>query len=46
LSTAGRCVIISCMFIGRLGPLAIALLIGNRDETQRIRYPEEEIVVG
>ena len=31
---------------GVAGPLAIALLIGNRDESQRIRYPEEEIVVG
>jgi len=46
LSTAGRCVIIVCMFVGRLGPLAVALLIGNRDESQRIRYPQEEIVVG
>jgi len=46
LSTAGRCIIIVCMFVGRLGPLAVALLIGNRDESQRIRYPTEEIVVG
>ena len=46
LSSAGRCVIIVCMFVGRLGPLAIALLIGSRDECQRIRYPEEEIIVG
>lgn len=46
LSDAGRCVIILCMFVGRLGPLAVALMIGNRDETQRIRYPEEEVVVG
>lgn len=46
LSTAGRVVIIVCMFVGRLGPLVIALLIGNRDDSQRIRFPEEEIVVG
>lgn len=46
LSTLGRLIIISCMFIGRLGPLAVALLIGAREESQRIRYPEEEIVVG
>jgi len=46
LSDAGRCVIIVCMFVGRLGPLAVALLIGNRDEMQRIRYPQEEVVVG
>ena len=46
LSNAGRWVIIVCMYVGRLGPLAVALLIGSRDESQRIRYPEEEIVVG
>ena len=42
----GRWVIIVCMFVGRLGPLAVALLIGTREESRRIRYPEEEIVVG
>ncbi len=46
LSTYGRFVIIACMFVGRLGPLAVALLIGAREENRRIRYPEEEIVVG
>ena len=46
LSTAGQWVIIVCMYVGRLGPLAVALLIGTREESQRIRYPEEEIVVG
>ncbi len=46
LSNAGRWVIIVCMYVGRLGPLAVALLIGSRDECQRIRYPEEEVIVG
>ncbi|MEI7901849.1 MAG: potassium transporter TrkG [bacterium] len=46
LSLAGQWVIIVCMYVGRLGPLAVALLIGTREENQRIRYPEEEIVVG
>jgi len=46
LSNAGRWVIIVCMYVGRLGPLSVALMIGSRDESQRIRYPEEEIVVG
>ena len=46
LSMWGRLVIITCMYVGRLGPLAVALLIGTREESQRIRYPEEEIVVG
>jgi trk system potassium uptake protein TrkH len=46
LSEAGRIVIILCMFVGRLGPLAAALIIGNIDVNQRLRYPEEEVVVG
>ncbi len=46
LSNVGRFVIIVCMFVGRLGPLAVALMIGNREEMQRIRYPHEEVVVG
>ena len=46
LSTAGRWVIILCMYVGRLGPLTAALLVGSRERNPRIRFPEEEIVVG
>jgi len=46
LSSAGRIVIMMCMFVGRLGPLTAALIIGNIDVNQRLRYPEEEVVVG
>lgn len=46
LSECGRWVIILCMYMGRLGPLAVAFMIGNREESLQIRYPEEEIVVG
>jgi Trk-type K+ transport system membrane component len=34
------------MYLGRLGPIVIAMLIGKDFIKQRIRYPEEEIVVG
>ncbi len=48
LSAAGRCIIICCMYIGRIGPLAIAFMIGSGDDYQRGRivYPDGEIVVG
>lgn len=46
LSPAGQFVIIVCMFLGRLGPLAIALFIGNRDARSRVRFPEEPIAIG
>jgi Trk-type K+ transport system membrane component len=34
------------MFIGRVGPLAIALVIGKKEVRQVLHYPEEEVVVG
>jgi trk system potassium uptake protein TrkH len=46
LSHMGQWIIMICMFIGRLGPMTIALLIGSRIVIERIRYPEEDIVVG
>ena len=46
LSTVGRIVIMVCMFCGRLGALAVVLLIGGREERGTIRYPREELVVG
>lgn len=46
LSTVGRIVIMVCMFCGRLGALAVVLLIGGQEERVTIRYPREELVVG
>ena len=46
LSTAGRAVIMCAMFIGRLGALAIVLMIGSRESKRQIRYPNGELVVG
>ncbi|MBO7688963.1 MAG: Trk family potassium uptake protein [Kiritimatiellae bacterium] len=46
LSTVGRVVIMLCMFCGRLGAIAIVMLIGGRDEKATIRYAKEELVVG
>ena len=46
LSRAGEFIIMVCMYIGRLGPMTAALLIGSRKVVERIRYPEEEVVVG
>jgi hypothetical protein len=35
-----------CMFLGRLGPMTAALLVGSRQIVERIRSPEEEVAVG
>ena len=46
LSTIGRVVVMVCMFCGRLGAIAIVMLVGGQDERISIRYPREELVVG
>ena len=46
LSAAGKCVIMVAMFIGRLGALAVVMMIGDREGARHIRYPQEELVIG
>lgn len=46
LSFAGKIVIMVAMFIGRLGALTVVLMIGDRESTSHIRYPQEELVIG
>lgn len=47
LSVAGRLVIASIMFVGRVGPVSLALaLTGQGSKVGSIRYPEEKIGVG
>ena len=47
LNTTGQVIIILGMFAGRVGPLAIALLLAERfSSRERTRYPEAEINIG
>lgn len=46
LTTAGRFIITGTMFIGRLGPLALALALIQRQQPTTYRYPEEAIRIG
>ena len=46
LSTMGKLIITLAMFIGRTGPLTLALAIGLRESKTRYRYPEMHIMVG
>lgn len=46
LSEAGRIIIILTMFLGRVGPLTLAVAIGERDKEGQMRYPEEKILIG
>jgi trk system potassium uptake protein TrkH len=46
LTTGGKIVIIATMFIGRLGPLGLALSLLGREAEQRYKYPEENVMIG
>jgi trk system potassium uptake protein TrkH len=44
---AGKCLMMLMMFIGRLGPLTLAIAVARRGAAQaKIRYPEGKILVG
>ena len=46
LSDAGKLLITTIMYIGRLGPLTIAFALGTREMKRELRYAEERLMVG
>ncbi len=46
LSSTGRLLIIITMFLGRVGPITLAVAIGAQRNQVSIRYPEEEMMIG
>ena len=46
LTSIGRVLIIITMFLGRVGPLTLALALGQKVKHGKYRYPEEKIMVG
>ena len=47
LNTAGKLIIIATMYLGRVGPISLALALNARKKTQNIiKNPTEEISVG
>ncbi|ODS31365.1 MAG: potassium uptake system protein TrkH [Candidatus Scalindua rubra] len=46
LTTSGKIIVSMLIFIGRIGPLALALILGREVAERKIRFPEERIVVG
>jgi trk system potassium uptake protein TrkH len=45
LTAPGKLIIITCMYLGRVGPLTLVLAIGRR-AAQRFEYPEESVMIG
>jgi len=46
LSTFGKIAIILTMFVGRVGPLTLALAVAMREQKIFYKYPEEKVMVG
>ena len=46
LTVLGKVIIIITMFIGRIGPLTLALAIGQRRESIAYEYPDEAVMIG
>jgi len=46
MTSAGKLVIIALMFIGRVGPLTLALFIGMKEQKCLVRYPQEDVIIG
>lgn len=46
LNESGKILIICLMYIGRIGPLTMALAVGGRRARRGFQYPEERIAVG
>lgn len=46
LSALGKILIAITIFIGRVGPLTLALAVGQRVGERRFEYPEENVMVG
>jgi trk system potassium uptake protein TrkH len=45
LSTAGRLIVAAVMFVGRVGPMTVALAIGGRHRAEPFRMPAQEVGV-
>jgi trk system potassium uptake protein TrkH len=46
LSDFGRISIVFTMFVGRLGPMTLAIALWERQKTKKYRYPEEKVIIG
>jgi trk system potassium uptake protein TrkH len=46
LTSAGKCIVIVTMFIGRLGPLTLVYALSKNKKTTKIGYAEERVLIG
>lgn len=46
LSMSGKVLVIGMMFIGRLGPLAVAVAVSKKSQPQHFAYAKENVMIG
>ncbi|MEG0295121.1 MAG: TrkH family potassium uptake protein [Clostridium sp.] len=46
LSSIGKIIIIVTMYLGRVGPLTVALAFASRNKRSKFKYPEGKILIG
>ncbi|MGL5352366.1 MAG: potassium transporter TrkG, partial [Clostridium sp.] len=46
LSEIGKIIIIIMMYLGRVGPLTVALALANKQRKSKVKYPEGKILIG
>ena len=46
LHLAGKVIIIICMYLGRIGPISMAIFFTNGQKKQLLSYPHEDVTVG
>jgi trk system potassium uptake protein TrkH len=46
LSSVGKLIIVLVMFLGRLGPLSIAVALTRKETRSRFQYAEENVMIG
>jgi trk system potassium uptake protein TrkH len=46
LSVPGKIIVMLLMYVGRLGPLTVAVAVAQRQPRRTIRYVEEQVMIG
>jgi trk/ktr system potassium uptake protein len=46
LSNGGKLIVLCTMYIGRIGPLTLALAVSGRAEPPRVQLPSERVLIG
>lgn len=46
LSPEGKVIVVITMYIGRLGPLALAFALARKNKPTKYSYPEEKVLIG